>query len=807
MAASFSPDGGLAVTEDLFGMAAVWEVRTGRLLARLKGRKELTMANLAMGGIIEPPRTASPSFSPDGELVVTEPQDEDMARVWAARTGKLLTHLKGHRDVVMTTRFSPDGERLVTASRDLTARVWDTHTGNLLTGLTGLYGHKDHVDSASFSPDGKMVVTASRDKTALVWDARSGTQMARLEGHGAAVTTASFSPDGELVVTASKDKIARVWDARTGKLLVRLEGHGSEVTTASFSPDGALVVTASADKTTRIWDVHDSKLLAHLAGHELKISSFSQDGALEVTTSSLGSPIVRDAHTGTPIVRLEGDADSVNTASFSADGRLVVTGSDDKKARVWDALSGKLMARLESHGDSVIGANFTTDGALVVTGSKDKTARVWDAHSGKLIAHLEGHGNSVIGASFSVDGALVVTTSSDKTARVWEARSGKRLTRFEGHEASVLAAKFSTDGALVVTASSDGTARVWEVQSGALLETLSLSLPDMFDLEDPLQTIVFDPPSNLLVALNDQNARAYDVGRAGWSLRDATQSLRCSGPFHLESEAYAPNPDEGTCAAPLLPAEIPLRERERQANALQSSAVHALLQKNQRLAEALAQRELQSCQSLANPACQARALYLLGVITPATQAQRFREGRAQLEQVETRTPGPTQETLSTALLQTAVLLFEQLHRPNAAQLLCQQALALLPAQPDTQAKCAEIMLASGQPAAYLHQLPTLLRHPNPRTQPALLALAWVAARQLNDKTATRRHATELTQRYATLVRGPDITLGFSFSGTIYALRHSGSPTARIDPLVDVLYLLEKPTSKDNADALQHLLQR
>jgi len=35
-------------------------------------------------------------------------------------------------------------------------------------------GHKDNVNSAQFSPDGQRVVTASRDKTAQLWDAASG---------------------------------------------------------------------------------------------------------------------------------------------------------------------------------------------------------------------------------------------------------------------------------------------------------------------------------------------------------------------------------------------------------------------------------------------------------------------------------------------------------------------------------------------------------------------------------------------------------------------------------------------------------
>ena len=71
------------------------------------------------------------------------------------------------RLLVNSAAFSPDGKRVVTASYDNTARVWDLSGPQPVA--TVLEGHRSLVNSAAFSPDGKRVVTASYDNTAVVW--------------------------------------------------------------------------------------------------------------------------------------------------------------------------------------------------------------------------------------------------------------------------------------------------------------------------------------------------------------------------------------------------------------------------------------------------------------------------------------------------------------------------------------------------------------------------------------------------------------------------------------------------------------
>ena len=96
-----------------------------------------------------------------------------------------------------------------------------------------LAGHADFVFGLDFSPDGKRLVTASGDHTAKVWDAETGQDLLTLAGHSDAVNHAVFSPDGRRIATASDDGTAKVGDAETGQELLSLVGSRDGFRTSS----------------------------------------------------------------------------------------------------------------------------------------------------------------------------------------------------------------------------------------------------------------------------------------------------------------------------------------------------------------------------------------------------------------------------------------------------------------------------------------------------------------------------------------------------------------------------------------------
>ena len=79
--------------------------------------------------------------------------------------------LEGHSEAVLSVAFSPNGEKLASASGDTTVRMWDLNTE---CPLVTCEGHKGWVLFVAFSPDNTTLASAGMDNNILIWNADSG---------------------------------------------------------------------------------------------------------------------------------------------------------------------------------------------------------------------------------------------------------------------------------------------------------------------------------------------------------------------------------------------------------------------------------------------------------------------------------------------------------------------------------------------------------------------------------------------------------------------------------------------------------
>ena len=145
---------------------------------------------------------------------------------------------------VRRCEFSPDGTKLAVCGFDSVGLVYKVDPFELIGTLDG---QQNELKSIRWSHDGQRLATCSRDKTIWVWDS-DYEFTAVLNEHTADVKDVQFSHDDRLLVSSSFDGTMRIWDPSEefGSLQCFNEHEGT-VWSAAFSDDDNCIVSIGED--------------------------------------------------------------------------------------------------------------------------------------------------------------------------------------------------------------------------------------------------------------------------------------------------------------------------------------------------------------------------------------------------------------------------------------------------------------------------------------------------------------------------------------------------------------------------------
>lgn len=374
---------------------------------------------------------STPDAHPDGELEF-------------APFVKHHTHT-GHFDDVRHIEWSSDSRFFLSASKDLTARIWSL---NQEEGFipTVLSGHRQGVVGAYFSKDQETIYTISKDGAVFDWKYVASKQ------------------DNDEMDDEEQERDLR-WRIVNKHYFMQNNAH---LKCAAYHADSNLLVAGFSNGIFGLYEMPDFNMIHTLSisQNDIDFVTINKTGEwLAFGASKLGQLLVWEWQSESYILKQQGHFDSVNSLVYSPDGQRIITTADDGKIKVWDIESGFCIVTFTEHTSGVTACEFTKKGNVLFTSSLDGSIRAWDLIRYRNFRTFTAP-TRLSWSCMAVDpsGEVVAAGSLDSfDIHIWSVQTGQLLDQLAGHEGPVSSLAFAPNGATLISGSWDRTARIWSI--------------------------------------------------------------------------------------------------------------------------------------------------------------------------------------------------------------------------------------------------------------------------------------------------------------------------------------------------------
>uniref|UniRef100_A0AAZ3R0E0 Uncharacterized protein n=1 Tax=Oncorhynchus tshawytscha TaxID=74940 RepID=A0AAZ3R0E0_ONCTS len=199
----------------------MWRAEMGKCFHTFRGHTVEILWDIQTGEEGHSADIISLSFNTLGDQLVTGSFDHTVS-LWDVPSGRRVHTLIGHRGEISSVQFDWDCSLLITGSMDKSSRVWEAayevldvcfhYTGQLIATASAdgtarvssaarLEGHEGEIQ-------GDRVLSASADMMARLWDVQSGVYLQVPEGHTDEIFSSAFNYEGD-TITGSKDNTCR----------------------------------------------------------------------------------------------------------------------------------------------------------------------------------------------------------------------------------------------------------------------------------------------------------------------------------------------------------------------------------------------------------------------------------------------------------------------------------------------------------------------------------------------------------------------------------------------------------------------
>uniref|UniRef100_A0A0K8TS97 Eukaryotic translation initiation factor 3 subunit I n=1 Tax=Tabanus bromius TaxID=304241 RepID=A0A0K8TS97_TABBR len=235
----------------------LWQVETGAQVASLSAKSPVRTTNFSYSGNMAA-YTTDKAMSQNCELFIIDVRNADSS----VSHQDPIIRIPMLQSKITSMLWGPLDETIITGHDNGMICAWDLKTGKELKSVND---HVESINDMQLSKDGTMFVTASKDTSAKLFDSDSLVCLKTYKTEKL-VNSASISPIMEHVILGGGQDAMEVTTtaAKAGKFetrffhliyeeeFARLKGHFGPINTLAFHPDGKSYASGGEDGIIRI---------------------------------------------------------------------------------------------------------------------------------------------------------------------------------------------------------------------------------------------------------------------------------------------------------------------------------------------------------------------------------------------------------------------------------------------------------------------------------------------------------------------------------------------------------------------------
>ncbi len=382
------------------------------------------------------------AFIPDRQVLITTGA-ESLIRFWDIRTRRVIRQLDGRQGIVVACDCSNDGNYLIAAGGDKTAKIWRlAQSAPVLT-----LQHKSQVNCVAFSADVRFALTGCSDSSIHVYDVLKHKEKAVIQLSDRPVLDAVFLKGNSSMIACDLGGQVRLLSLATQTTPTKIS-CSYRVKRLCASPDGTTILL-----------VGDSNELAGVSGNNLEPkpiyrqsraivnATFTSNESIAVS-DDLGYIVLYNIAQKKVLKRFRACTSFVQALSFDKSTSTLAVATWNA-VRLWDVNSGKELDPASGHFAEIRSTRFSNDEKTLAFGSLDGKLSIINIPERKLVKTIDANCGSVLALDVMPQSGRVVVGGKNGTVVIYRSEDGMECKQLRIGNEDVDSVSCSRDGKIV----------------------------------------------------------------------------------------------------------------------------------------------------------------------------------------------------------------------------------------------------------------------------------------------------------------------------------------------------------------------